>query len=286
MPEETLDLLNVKPGLVYIDGTLGAAGHSKLILEKLKGTGHLYSFDQDAEAIELQKKDAMKYKNWTLVHKNFAEIYEYCKEKKIKITGGILLDLGLSSIQLDNRDRGFSFHSETALDMRLDPSQELMAENIVNQYKEKEIADIIYKFGEERRSREIAKIIVSKRPFHSCKELGDLIKNIYARKANGKTFRIHPATKTFQALRIAVNNELNVLEKVLDFNPEFYEEGARIVVISFHSLEDRIVKKIFKASKHKLKILTKKPLIASEKETKINPRSRSAKLRAGVIIKK
>ena len=172
--------------------------------------------------------------------------------------------------------------------MRLNPETDITAEYIVNKYKEKEIADIIYQFGEDRSSRIIAKRIIEERPFHTCKELGDLIKKIYAKGSNGKTFRIHPATKTFQALRIAVNSELDVLSEVLDFSPEVYAEGARIVVISFHSLEDRIVKNIFreyKAGKNgiKLEILTKKPLIATEEETDMNLRSRSAKLRAGNI---
>ena len=288
MPNETLELLEIKPGLVYIDGTLGGAGHSGMILEKLNGTGHLYSFDQDSEAIALHQDQADKLNNWTLVHRNFAEINKYCLENDIRITGGILLDLGLSSIQLDDLARGFSFNSESALDMRLNPEADLMAEDIVNKYKEKELADIIYQFGEERKSREIAKMIVAKRPFNTCKELGDLIKNIYARKSNGKTFRVHPATKTFQALRIAVNSELEVLSQALDFNPEVYAEGARIVVISFHSLEDRIVKNIFREFKMgknglKLEVLTKKPLIAQDEETDGNARSRSAKLRAGII---
>jgi len=285
MPKETLELLNIKPGLVYVDGTLGGAGHSKLILEKLGDSGHLYSFDQDIEVINKHSEEAAKHKNWTLVHRNFAEVNDYFKENEIKITGGILLDLGLSSIQLDDPERGFSFKAETPLDMRLNPEADLTAEFIVNKYKEKEIADIIYQFGEDRSSRIIAKRIIEKRPFHTCKELGDLIKSIYAKGSNGKTFRVHPATKTFQALRIAVNSELDVLKEVLDLDPEIYEIGARIVVISFHSLEDRIVKNIFREYKmnKKLEILTKKPLIATDEETDMNMRSRSAKLRAGVI---
>lgn len=287
MPNECLELLDIQEGKVYVDGTLGGAGHSKMILEKLAGTGHLYSFDQDIEVIKKHSEEAAKHPNWTLVHRNFAEVNDYCLENNIKITGGILLDLGLSSIQLDDPERGFSFNAETPLDMRLNPEADLMAEDIVNTWKEKEIADTIYQFGEERKSRLIAKEIVLKRPFQTCKQLGDLIKNIYARGANGKTFRVHPATKTFQALRIAVNSELDVLEEVLKLDPEVYEAGARIVVISFHSLEDRIVKNIFRDYKQekKLEILTKKPLIATEEETDVNMRSRSAKLRAGEVKK-
>lgn len=296
MPKEVLEYLQVEPGKVYIDGTLGGAGHSRMILEKLKGTGHLYSFDQDIEVIERiseqyemdchdSQSGSRNDSNWTLVHRNFAQINNYCKNNSIKITGGLLLDLGLSSIQLDDPARGLSFNSEAPLDMRLNPEAELTAADIVNGYKEKELADLIYNYGEERKSRVIAKAILENRPFNSCKQLGDLIKRIYAKASSGKTFRVHPATKTFQALRIAVNAELDVLEQVLDLNPEVYEPGARIVVISFHSLEDRIVKNIFRAYKQekRLEILTKKPLTASDKELEDNLRSRSAKLRAGVL---
>jgi 16S rRNA (cytosine1402-N4)-methyltransferase len=291
MPAEVIEHLNIRPGLVYVDGTLGGAGHSSMILDKLRDTGHLYSFDQDQSAISLHQEKADSLNNWTLVNENFAEINNYFLQEQIKISGGLLLDLGLSSIQLDNPERGFSFNSESELDMRLNPTGDLRAEDIVNKYKEKELADIIYQFGEERRSREIAREIVAKRPFHTCKELGDLIKNIYARRSKGKTFKVHPATKTFQALRIAVNMELDVLERVLNLDPDVFEEGARIVVISFHSLEDRIVKNIFRNYRQvingiKLEILTKKPLTAKEEELEHNIRSRSAKLRAAIVCKK
>jgi 16S rRNA (cytosine1402-N4)-methyltransferase len=291
MPREVLEYLDIRPGLVYVDGTLGGAGHSSMILEKLGSTGHLYSFDQDQSAIDLHQDKANSIENWTLINKNFAEINNHFLSHGLKITGGLLLDLGLSSIQLDNLERGFSFNSDSELDMRLNPEGDIKAQDIVNKYKEKEIADIIFEFGEERRSREIAREIIAKRPFQSCKELGDLIKNIYARRSNGKTFKVHPATKTFQALRIAVNMELDVLKQVLNLDPDVFETGSRIVVISFHSLEDRIVKNIFRDFKQgnngiKLEILTKKPLLASEEELEYNIRSRSAKLRAAAVYKK
>jgi 16S rRNA (cytosine1402-N4)-methyltransferase len=291
MPKEVLEYLDIRPGLVYVDGTLGGAGHSSMILEKLGSTGHLYSFDQDQSAIDLHQDKANSIENWTLINKNFAEINNHFLSHGLKITGGLLLDLGLSSIQLDNPERGFSFNSDSELDMRLNPEGDIKAQDIVNKYKEKEIADIIFEFGEERRSREIAREIIAKRPFHNCKELGDLIKNIYARRSNGKTFKVHPATKTFQALRIAVNMELDVLKQVLNLDPDVFETGSRIVVISFHSLEDRIVKNFFRDFKQgnngiKLEILTKKPLLASEEELEYNMRSRSAKLRAAVVYKK
>lgn len=281
LPVECLEGLAVEPGKTYIDGTLGAAGHSKMILEALKGQGHLFSFDQDSEVITRIEKEAQDYDNWTLVHDNFSQLKELCQEKNLKIDGGILLDLGFSSIQMDDHRRGFSFDSDSPLDMRLDPSLELSAEDIVNRYQEKALADIIYEYGEERKSRQIAALIVKNRPFKSCRELADQIKSYAARGANGKTFRIHPATKTFQALRIFVNSELLVLKKILADLQEIGMPGTRVAIISFHSLEDRIVKNHFRemAKEDKLKIITKKPLVACDEELDLNPRSRSAKLR-------
>ena len=179
MPSETLLELNVQEGLVYFDCTLGAAGHSKMILEKLNGTGHLCSFDQDLNVIEKHQIEANKYNNWTLVHSNFENIPEYCKENNIKITGGILMDLGLSSIQLDDPERGFSYLHETKLDMRMDMDLEISAFELINQFKEKEIADILYNYAEERLSRQIASKIIESRPIETNKELADLVKEIY-----------------------------------------------------------------------------------------------------------
>lgn len=285
LAKEIIEALNIEPSKTYIDGTLGGGGHSKLILEKLNEQGKIYSFDQDREAIARVEEEAKKYKNWILVHRNFAEIFEYSHEHSLQIDGGILLDLGLSSFQLDDPRRGFSFQHDTELDMRLDPDAELSAADVVNTYSEKELADIIYHYGEERKSRIIAKAIVENRPFNSTSKLADLIKTIYARGSQGRSFRIAPATQTFQALRIYVNQELAVLEKVLELDFEILKPGARIAVISFHSLEDRIVKHKFKAlvQEGKLEILTKKPIIPSEEECKSNPRARSAKLRVAVV---
>lgn len=282
LAQEVLEYLDPKPGKIYIDGTLGGGGHSRLILEQLKNQGHLYSFDQDREVINRIAAEAKSHNNWTLVHRNFEEIKNYCQENNIKITGGVLLDLGLSSIQLDDPNRGFNFDSEAALDMRLNPDADLTAAEVINHYQEAAIADILYHYGEERKSRQLAKLIISKRPFHSCNSLADAIKSFSAKRSDGKTFRIHPATKTFQALRIYINRELEVLKNILQELPEVMEVDARIVVISFHSLEDRIVKHAFK--RPELQILTKKPLQASETETKDNPRSRSAKLRAAARL--
>ncbi len=284
LAKEILEMLAIEPNKSYVDGTLGGAGHSKLILEKLT-SGSLYSFDQDHEVIDRLKDEAKPHKNWNLVHSNFSEIWEYCQQHNIKINGGILLDLGLSSIQLDDPRRGFSFQHDSDLDMRLNPEADLSADDIVNNYSEKDLANIIYEYGEERKSRVIASAIVKNRPINSTLKLANLIKTIYARGSHGKTFRIHPATQTFQALRIAVNQELDVLKQVLEIDFDVLEPGAIIAVISFHSLEDRIVKNAFRAyaQEGKLEILTKKPLTATEEECHDNPRSRSAKLRVARV---
>lgn len=286
MLPEVLEHLDIKPDKSYFDGTLGAAGHSKAILEKLNKSGKLISFDQDPAVIERISKEN-NAKNWFLENRNFAGLWDYCREQDIKITGGILLDLGLSSIQLDDPERGFSFNAETRLDMRMDTDLEIDAHDVVNTFSEKDIADILFQYAEERKSRVIAKSIMENRPINSCKELAEIIKRIYVRNSSRKTsFKTHPATKSFQALRIFVNKELEVLEKVLDFDFDHLEAGTRIAVISFHSLEDRIVKNALRNYKQegKLKLITKKPLIASDEELEVNMRSRSAKLRVAEIL--
>ena len=286
MLNEVLEYLDIKPNKSYFDGTLGAAGHSKAILEKLNKDGSLISFDQDPAVIERISKEN-NAENWTLVNKNFSELWDHCLEQEIKISGGILLDLGLSSIQLDDPERGFSFNADTRLDMRMDTKLNLDAHDLINTFSEKDIADILYNYGEERKSRIIAKSIIENRPINTCQELAEIIKRIYVKNSSRKTsFKIHPATKSFQALRIYVNRELEVLEKILELNFDCLEAGCRLVIISFHSLEDRIVKNAFRKYKQegKLKILTKKPLIASAEEIEVNLRSRSAKLRVAHVL--
>ena len=287
MPAETLNELSVQEGLIYFDCTLGAAGHSKMILEQLNGTGHLYSFDQDINVIEKHQKLADTHSNWTLVNENFENIPNFCKENNIEITGGILMDLGLSSIQLDDPDRGFSYQYETKLDMRMDTNLEISAYEVINKFKEKEIADIFYNYAEERLSRQIASKIIENRPIETSKELADLVKEIYWKRYH-KHSKTHPATKCFQALRIYVNKELEVLENLLDSLPEILLENSRVVIISFHSLEDRIAKLFFKkkSEDYKFNLPFKKPLEATREEFKENSRSRSAKLRAGIFKKK
>lgn len=286
MPNETLSELKVQKDLIYFDCTLGAAGHSKMILEKLNGTGHLYSFDQDKNVINQHQEEAKSIPNWTLVHSNFEEIPKFCKEQNIKITGAILMDLGLSSIQLDDPERGFSYQHETKLDMRMDTDIEISAYEVINQFKEKEIANILYTYAEERLSRQIASKIIESRPIETSQELADLIKDIYWRRYHKKS-KTHPATKCFQALRIYINRELEVLENLLNSIPEILEEEARVVIISFHSLEDRIAKLFFKKKddNYNFELPFKKPLEATREEYKKNSRSRCAKLRAGIFRK-
>ncbi|MDA1020106.1 MAG: 16S rRNA (cytosine(1402)-N(4))-methyltransferase RsmH [Cyanobacteria bacterium] len=297
LASEIIEALAIEPGKIYVDGTTGGAGHSRMILAAKPK--HLYSFDQDKEVVDrveaerrrINCNEALPRRNesedrWSLIHSNFKNIWSYCKTNKIKINGGILLDLGLSSIQLDDPHRGFSFKYDSDLDMRMDQGLEFSAKDIVNQYNEKDLADIIFRYGEERKSRQIAAAIIKYRPFDTSEKLAELIKIIYARGSNGKTFRIHPATKTFQALRIEVNKELEVLEEFLELDFDVLQPGAVLAIISFHSLEDRIVKNAFKkyVSEDKLELLCKKPIIATEEEISQNPRSRSAKLRLARVI--
>ena len=233
-------------------------------------------------------KDKLKeFKNCYLFHANFLQLPEILKTLEIdKISGGVLLDLGVNSIHFDMPERGFSFKSSGPLDMRMDNRQSLTAYKIINSYKEPELADTIYKFGEERHSRKIEKAIIQNRakgPIKTTFELANIIFNCYRYITNKSYFKIHPATKTFQALRIEVNKELDSLEKFLCFIPELLLPHSRLIVISFHSLEDRITKNFLKNNRE-FNILTKKPVIPSSTELKSNPRARSAKLRAAEKI--
>ncbi len=290
---ECLEYLAITPGKTYIDCTLGAGGHSSAILKQLGNTGKLYSLDQDTNAIELVRANQEELnpdaqQNWFLAHQNFSGLEEFYNQQKsqnpdFKIDGGILIDLGVSSMQFDQAERGFSFSKDAPLDMRMDQTVEFTAADLVNTYPEQQIADILFKYGDERLSRQIARSIVSSRPIHTTVELAELVKRIYVHKTkSGKTFQIHPATRTFQALRVYVNQELEALEAVLAAASCVLEPNARVVVISFQSQEDRLVKNCFK-DRDKFQILTKKPVTASQDEQEQNPRARSAKLRAAVI---
>jgi 16S rRNA (cytosine1402-N4)-methyltransferase len=281
--KEAIDFLAVRRGGTYIDATVGLGGHSYEIAKRLGAPGHLIGLDKDPSALEIaRKKLAPQSADWpeiTLLHRSFAEI---ANGEQAATVDGILADIGVSSLQLDNAARGFSFQADGPLDMRMDPRSERTAEQVVNHLDERQLADVIYEFGEERRSRRIARAICRSRPIRSTAHLADVI-SAAARPMNQAERRIHPATRTFQALRIFVNRELDDLKALLAAAPQILKPGGRIIVISFHSLEDRIVKDAFRDGAIKdmyYRILTKKPVTASEEESDRNPRARSAKLRA------
>jgi len=282
--KEAIDFLAVKRGGTYIDATVGLGGHSYEIAKRLGAPGHLIGLDKDPAALEragvrLQASGVGEWPSVTLLQRSFAEI---AKGHKAATVDGILADIGVSSLQLGDAARGFSFQADGPLDMRMDPQGERTAEQVVNHLDERQLADVIYEFGEERRSRRIARAICRSRPIRSTAHLADVI-SAAARPMNQAERRIHPATRTFQALRIFVNRELDDLRALLEAVPRILMPGGRVVVISFHSLEDRIVKDAFREGaikdKH-FRILTKKPVTATELESDRNPRARSAKLRA------
>ena len=279
--KEAIDFLNVRRGGTYIDATVGLGGHSYEIAKRLGAPGHLIGLDKDpaALAIASRKLAGEDFPEITLLNRSFADIADGQQPAGID---GILADIGVSSLQLDDAARGFSFQAEGPLDMRMDPRSERTAEQVVNHLDERQLADVIYEFGEERRSRRIARAICRSRPIRSTAHLADVI-SAAARPMNSEQRRIHPATRTFQALRIFVNRELEELQALLTAAPRILKPGGRVVVISFHSLEDRIVKDAFREGGNQdkyFRVLTKKPVTASEEESDRNPRARSAKLRA------
>ncbi len=288
--KEAIDFLSVRRGGTYIDATVGLGGHSYEIARRLGAPGHLIGLDKDPGALDIARQKLVvgrsssvvgEQPDWpetTLLHRSFAEIANGQQPGTID---GILADLGVSSLQLDSAVRGFSFQADGPLDMRMDPQSERTAEQVVNHLDERELADVIYEFGEERRSRRIARAICRSRPIRTTAHLADVI-SAAARPMN-RAEKIHPATRTFQALRIFVNRELDDLRALLEAAPRILKPGGRLVVISFHSLEDRIVKDAFRDGEKKYKyfrVLTRKPVTASEEERDRNPRARSAKLRA------
>jgi 16S rRNA (cytosine1402-N4)-methyltransferase len=278
--KEAIDFLNVRRGGTYIDATVGLGGHSYEIAKRLGAPGHLIGLDKDPAALERARANLTgeDFPKVTLLQCSFAEVGKRFGRNS---TDGLLADIGVSSLQLDDAARGFSFQADGPLDMRMDPRSERTAEQVVNHLDERELADVIYEFGEERRSRRIARAIVRSRPIRSTAHLADVI-SAAARPMNSESRRIHPATRTFQALRIFVNRELDDLRALLAAAPRILKPGGRVVVISFHSLEDRIVKDAFReaAKQRSLSVLTRKPLRATEEESDRNPRARSAKLRA------
>lgn len=296
MLDEVIEGLCIKEDGVYIDGTIGGAGHSKEIIKKLK-KGKLIGIDRDEEA--LKKADEVLSKissNYTLLHDNYVNMDSIAEKMGIEKVDGILLDIGVSSYQLDNDERGFSYNKDARLDMRMDKSLEISAYDIVNFYDEKRIEDIIFQYGEERWAKRIAQFIVEERKkdfIESTFELVNVIKKAIPKKAREDK---HPAKKTFQALRIEVNEELDVLEKALLKAINLLKTGGRFAVITFHSLEDRLVKKTFKLMstdcicpphqiictcnhKKSIKLINTKPIVASKKELESNRRAKSAKLR-------
>jgi 16S rRNA (cytosine1402-N4)-methyltransferase len=282
--KEAIDFLNVRRGGTYIDATVGLGGHTYEIAKRLGAPGHLIGLDKDPAAlaiaaVRLRASGLGEWPKITLLHRSFAEI---ANGQRAATIDGILADIGVSSLQLNDAARGFSFQADGPLDMRMDPQKERTAEQVVNHLDERELADVIYEFGEERRSRRIARAICRSRPIRSTAHLADVI-SAAARPMNQAERRIHPATKTFQALRIFVNRELDDLKALLEAAPRILKPGGRVVVISFHSLEDRIVKDAFREGSIKdkyFRVLTKKPVTASLEEQDRNPRARSAKMRA------
>jgi 16S rRNA (cytosine1402-N4)-methyltransferase len=276
--KEAIDFLAVKRGGTYLDATVGLGGHSYEIAKRLGAPGHLIGFDKDPAALGRARVKLTALEEppeITLIHGSFAEVAERIAPASLD---GLMADLGVSSLQLGDAARGFSFQAEGPLDMRMNPMSGDTAEQVVNRIDERKLADVIYEFGEERRSRRIARAIVRSRPIRTTKQLVEVISTA-ARPM--KHERIHPATRTFQALRIFVNRELDDLKALLEATPRVLKPGGRVVVISFHSLEDRIVKDALREGKGKyFRLLTKKPQTASEEEIESNPRSRSAKMRA------
>jgi len=281
--KEAIDFLAVRRGGTYLDATVGLGGHSYEIARRLGAPGHLIGLDKDPAALGIAREKLAGATEWpqiTLIHESFAD---FVKGDRRTTYDGILADLGVSSLQFGNPARGFSFQAEGPLDMRMDPQAELTAEQVVNHFDERELADVIYEFGEERRSRRIARAIVRSRPILTTAQLAAVIS---AAARPMKHERIHPATRTFQALRILVNHELDELRGLLSAAPQVLRPGGRVVIISFHSLEDRIVKDAFREGV-KLgyyRLLTKKPVTPGDEEIDRNPRSRSAKLRAAEKI--
>lgn len=293
LADEVIENLNIKPDGIYVDLTLGKGGHSKKILQKLSSKGKLIGLDQDAEAIKASKENLKDFSNVLYFQTNFENIDEVLQSIAIEKVDGFLMDIGVSSYQIDNAERGFSYMHDGPLDMRMDTSNELTAENIINEYSQDELSEIFSKYGEERFSKTIARNIVeyrNKQRIDTTFKLRDIV------VSSVKTNEAHPEKRVFQALRIKINRELDVLENTIEKAVDHLNEGGRLCIITFHSLEDRIVKNKFKdlekdcicppdfpvcvcGKVSKVKIITNKPIVASKKEQKENSRSKSAKLR-------
>lgn len=277
--EEVLHFLLWRSGGTYIDATVGAGGHAEAILRR-DPTARLLGFDLDAAAVEISSRRLQAFGDrFHAFHLDFTAMGSALKDHDVEWVDGILADLGVSSMHVDRAERGFSFLQDGPLDMRMNPRQSLTAAAVVNELPEQELAGLIYRYGEERLSRRIARAIVSRRPLATTQQLAEVVWRCYPRS---RSRRIHPATRTFQALRIYVNDEMNKLPQFLNAIPSCLAPGGRAVVISFHSLEDRLVKQAFREWQRLAlaRILTPHVVIAGEEERQKNPRSRSAKLRA------
>lgn len=282
LPDEVLEWLDPKLGGVFIDGTLGGGGHARMIAQRVGQEGRVIALDRDIIAVQRAEK-LLPSPPVTPLHASYHRIDRVLEQLEIKSVDGILLDLGLSSDQLADSERGFSFQNDGPLDLRFDVGRGEPADQLLMRLNEKEIADVIYQYGEERFSRRIARRIVAlreeRKPVRTSGELAELVRRCVPRSKNHS---IDPATRTFQALRIAVNEELQILSDTLRMAPDWLAPGGRMVIISFHSLEDRIVKQAFREDP-RWEILTNKPIAASEQEIQSNSRSRSAKLRVATL---
>lgn len=289
--KEVVEWMNVKPGVCYVDGTVGGGGHAEALLEQMGPDGIYVAIDRDAQTLERAKRRLQKYvKQIHFVHDVFSNLPNILKDLKIEHVNGVLVDLGVSSFQIDEAERGFSFMKEGPLDMRMDTSTDEYenASDVVNTYSEEDLIEIFQKFGEERFSRRIARAIVAFRreqAFLFTQDLAQLVDRVVPPSFKKGRSKTHPATQVFQALRIYVNQELSHLEKFLNLDFGFLVEGGRLAVISFHSLEDRLVKWGLRGKKD-FRILTKRPVCPSELEVEENPRSRSAKLRVAEKVLK
>ena len=295
--EETIDGLNIKPDGIYVDGTLGGAGHASEVCRRLSAKGRFIGIDQDQDAIIAASERLAAYKQATIIRSNYCYMVQELAARGIYKVDGILLDLGVSSYQLDNEERGFTYRVDAPLDMRMDQRQSLTARDIVNEYSEMELFHIIRDYGEEKFAKNIAKHIVNKRkesPIETTGQLIEVIKGAIPMKV--RAVGGHPAKKTFQAIRIECNRELDVLKDSIDAMIDLLNPGGRLCIITFHSLEDRIVKRAFKKNENpctcppnfpvcvcgnvsKGKQLTRKPIIPGEEELEYNKRAKSSKLR-------
>ena len=294
---ECLEGLNIKENGIYVDGTLGGAGHSSEILKRLSNEGRLIGIDQDTDALRAAKERLKDYSNVTFVHSNFSNIENVLDNLNIDGVDGILMDLGVSSYQLDEGERGFSYMKDAPLDMRMNRENDFSAYNVVNEYSEEDLYRIIRDYGEEKFAKRIASFIVENRQeknIETTLELVEIIKNAIPAKARREG--PHPAKRTFQAIRIEVNSELSILNKTIEDGVKKLNKGGRMAIITFHSLEDRIVKNKFRdlsvscrcpkefpvcvcGEKAKVKVISRKAIEPTKEEVEINPRSRSAKLR-------